>query len=190
MKINLVNACTWFFNLIDNQTLTSSEQLILLHLIKFLNRNFWKPTPLSISALCRSSGKDARTVKNALSRLISCGIITESENGYFLGYATDDIRHNLVKRARKSNTHSLSPKAKKTADDVERDESEQLNSPPTPDFKKRSPYFEGESFEDSQIVKELREGVLSENSKRLWSTLPREIQRKILDKIQSEPLFH
>lgn len=90
MKINIVSVWTWFANILDTQNLSASEQLILVHLIKIFNRNFWKPTKVSNNALCRSCGKDARTVKRSLSLLLSAGYLKETEDGLFLNLTSDE----------------------------------------------------------------------------------------------------
>lgn len=86
MKTTIVNAWNWFCNILDTQTLTASEQLLLLHIMKFLNRNYWEPMDISISALSRSCGKDARTVKENLTRLQTKNLIFVTEVGIYLGF--------------------------------------------------------------------------------------------------------
>lgn len=84
-QLSIVNAWNWFVNVTDTNILTSSEQLVLIHLIKFINRNFWKPIKIEPQILAKSTNKDNRTVKKALTTLINKGFITQSEGGYFIG---------------------------------------------------------------------------------------------------------
>lgn len=89
-SLSIVSAWNWLINVIDTNILTSSEQLVLLHLIKFINRNFWKPIKLDPTVLAKSTNKDNRTVKKALSTLITKGFVTQSEGGYFIGINQTD----------------------------------------------------------------------------------------------------
>lgn len=85
-SLSIVTAWNWFVNVTDTNILTSSEQLILIHLIKFINRNFWKPIKIEPQILAKSTNKDNRTVKKALSMLINKNFITKNEKGeYFIG---------------------------------------------------------------------------------------------------------
>lgn len=96
-QLSIVTAWNWFIYITDTNILTSSEQLILIHLIKFINRNFWKPVKLEPQILAKSTNKDNRTVKKALSTLINKGFITESEGGYFIGInQTNSQTHNSI----------------------------------------------------------------------------------------------
>lgn len=101
-KINIVSVWTWFCNILDTQSLSASEQLIMLHLIKIFNRNFWKPTQISTSALCRSCGKDARTVKRSISLLKTANLIIETDDGLFLKF-DEDSAEGKTKRTTKTN---------------------------------------------------------------------------------------
>lgn len=84
--LSIVTAWNWFINITDTNILSSSEQLVLIHLIKFINRNFWKPIKIEPQILAKSTNKDNRTVKKALSTLINRGFITlTEEGGYFIG---------------------------------------------------------------------------------------------------------
>lgn len=84
--LSIVTAWNWFINITDTNILSSSEQLVLIHLIKFINRNFWKPIKIEPQILAKSTNKDNRTVKKALSTLINRGFITlTKEGGYFIG---------------------------------------------------------------------------------------------------------
>lgn len=85
-NLSIVDAWNWFVNVTDFNILTSSEQLILIHLIKFINKNFWKPVKLEPSILAKSTNKDHRTVKKALTMLINKGFVTKNQEGeYFIG---------------------------------------------------------------------------------------------------------
>lgn len=89
-KMSIVTAWNWFINVIDTNILTSSEQLVLVHLIKFLNRNFWKPINIETSILAKSTNKDNRTVKKALTVLINRGFIVKSDKGLNINYGTEE----------------------------------------------------------------------------------------------------
>ena len=85
-KLSIVDAWNWFVTITDFNILTSSEQLVLIHLIKFINKNFWKPVKIEPSILAKSTNKDNRTVKKALTTLTNKGfIIRDTEGGYFIG---------------------------------------------------------------------------------------------------------
>lgn len=85
-SLSIVTAWSWFVNTTDTNILTSSEQLILIHLIKFINKNFWKPIKIEPQILAKSTNKDNRTVKKALTMLINKKFITKNEKGeYFIG---------------------------------------------------------------------------------------------------------
>lgn len=85
-QLSIVTAWNWFVYISDTNILTSSEQLILIHLIKFINRNFWKPIKIEPQILAKSTNKDNRTVKKALTTLINKNFITKNEKGeLFIG---------------------------------------------------------------------------------------------------------
>lgn len=84
-KLNIVSAFTWLSNSIDTQMLTSSEQLVLLHLVKFLNRNFWQAVTLSYHMLAKAIGKDDRTVKAALKKLSDKGLVVQKGGQLHIG---------------------------------------------------------------------------------------------------------
>jgi len=94
-KFSIVDAWNWFVNLTEMNILTSSEQLVLIHLIKFINKNFWKPVKLEPTILSKSTNKDNRTVKKALTMLINKGFVIQNQNGgYFIGIDdTSDDKH-------------------------------------------------------------------------------------------------
>ena len=89
-KLSIVDAWNWFVNVTDFNILTSSEQLVLIHLIKYINKNFWKPINIEPTILAKSTNKDNRTVKKALSMLINKGLITKTNGGYFIGINKPD----------------------------------------------------------------------------------------------------
>lgn len=85
-KLNIVSAFTWLSNIIDTQELSSSEQLVLLHLVKFLNRNFWRAVKISDYKLAKIMGKkDSRTVTTALKNLKKKGIVIEQKGELHIG---------------------------------------------------------------------------------------------------------
>ena len=65
----------WIFKKIEQLNLTPSQQLALFHVTEMINKNFWKPTPISLSKLASSVGQDRRTVKKALDSIVSNGLI-------------------------------------------------------------------------------------------------------------------
>lgn len=84
-QINIINAFTWLTNVLDTQSLSSSEQLVLLHITKYLNRNFWKAINLSNHMLAKAIGKDDRTVKKALESLTKKNLIVRRKGEIFIG---------------------------------------------------------------------------------------------------------
>lgn len=85
-SISIVTVWSWLINLFDTNILTSSEQLVLIHLIKFINRNFWKPIKIEPQIIAKSTNKDNRTVKKALTSLINKNFVTfDEKEGYFIG---------------------------------------------------------------------------------------------------------
>lgn len=163
MKINIVSVWTWFSNILDTQTLSSSEQLILVHLIKILNRNFWQPTKISVSALCRSSGKDSRTVKRSLSMLKNSELIEETEKGIFLKFKEEKERGKTA-GGKKTSSRPSPSKAR-----------EELKE------------WREERSKDDQLIpgkleRELQAGMLSDESKKLLKSLSPEMQKKITEK--------
>lgn len=81
-QINIVTAFTWFSNMLDICELDNSETVVLSHVLKLLNRNFWKPVKMSTNKLAKNLGKrDSRTIKAALNRLKEKRLIIESEKG-------------------------------------------------------------------------------------------------------------
>lgn len=84
-KKSIVDVWTWFTNVLDTNNLSASEQLVMLHLIKHINRNFWEPINITTNALARSVNKDARTVKTALSSLLKKSLIHQDGDNLQLG---------------------------------------------------------------------------------------------------------
>lgn len=80
-KETLINYFNEIFNLIDNQELTDTQQLTLLHLLHRLNRNFWKPVKVSENKLAGAMNKDKRTVAKALKQLEDLQIISVTPKG-------------------------------------------------------------------------------------------------------------
>lgn len=81
-QVNIVNVFTWFSNVLDILDLDNSETVVMIHIIKYLNRNFWKPVKMSPYKLAKNLGKkDDRTIKAALQRLKAKNLIIESEKG-------------------------------------------------------------------------------------------------------------
>lgn len=162
-KINIVSVWTWFSNVLDTQTLSASEQLIMLHLIKIFNRNFWKPAKISMSAICRSCGKDARTVKRSISLLKSANLLTETDEGLFLNFGDED----------KSKTKSL------TANNPLSHQKQKISTAKLPDFQKGGYAVPTEL--DIQAMKFQLEhhGKLREKHAELYNQCPPKLQREI-----------
>lgn len=74
-KISIVNVFAWFSNIIDTEDLTLTDTAVLTHIIKNLNRNFWKPLKMSMNKLAHNSGSDIRTIRASLKRLADKNII-------------------------------------------------------------------------------------------------------------------
>ena len=107
-KVNIVSAFTWLSNCLDTQTLSASEQLVLLHLVKYLNRNFWKATSLSNHMLAKAIGKDDRTVKTALNKLIDKKLVVKKGGELYIGIegANKFFSQSDVAESRNSNEES------------------------------------------------------------------------------------
>lgn len=84
-NLNIVSVFTWLGNTLDTQILSSSEQLVLLHLVKYLNRNFWKAINLSNHKLASAIGKDDRTVGTAIKKLVAKGLVIKKGGELHLG---------------------------------------------------------------------------------------------------------
>lgn len=90
-KINIVSVFTWLCNVIDTQQLSSSEQLVLFHLVKFLNRNFWQAVRISDYKLAQIMGKkDCRTVTQALEKLKKKKLVIEKDGELHVGIVGAD----------------------------------------------------------------------------------------------------
>lgn len=113
-SLNIVSAFTWLSNCLDTQNLSSSEQLVLVHLVKFLNRNFWKSTAISQHMLAKAIGKDDRTVKNALNKLVEKNLVVmiggeihigiEGVERYFSKSALEDGKSKLAEQQQSEST--------------------------------------------------------------------------------------
>ncbi len=85
MKIsdkNSVVAYNWAFAVIDNLGLTAPQQLVLLHIVDRLNRNYWKPVKIADNRLAIMSAIDKRTAIKAIDVLANYGVITVAD-GFF-----------------------------------------------------------------------------------------------------------
>lgn len=89
LKVNIVSAWNWFTNIIDTNNLSSSEQLTLVHIMKFLNRNYWLPVNISLTALSKSIGKDYRTTSIAFSSLVKKNIVLQTDDGLYINISND-----------------------------------------------------------------------------------------------------
>lgn len=74
-ELSIVNVFTWFSNVVDTQELKLGDIGLLMHIIKNLNRNFWKPLKMSVYKIAKNSGCDDRTVRSALKRLAEKNIL-------------------------------------------------------------------------------------------------------------------
>lgn len=167
-KINIVSVWTWFCNVLDTQTLSASEQLILVHLIKIFNRNFWKPAKISTSAICRSSGKDSRTVKRSISLLISNGFLKDTAEGLFLNFGDEEReqRRGAKQKQPSSSQKKETPKPSalpefETTEEIERK-------------LERDKTFE-------KLAKEIEEGNLSDLHKAMLNSMPQNLKDKLLE---------
>ena len=86
----------WIFKKIEQLNLTPSQQLALFHVTEMINKNFWKPTPISLSKLASSVGQDRRTVKKALDSIVSNGLIKETKVGYEIGFRVEDFEDTSI----------------------------------------------------------------------------------------------
>lgn len=105
-SLNIIAAFTWLSNCLDTQNLSASEQLVLLHLVKFLNRNFWKATTLSQHMLAKAIGKDDRTVKTALKKLTEKGLVIQSGGEIHIGIEGAEKYFSDSSRSKKSKSES------------------------------------------------------------------------------------
>lgn len=91
MKINIVNAFNWACNILDTEKLKPTEQTTLFHILKLLNRNFWKPCKITPYILKKHTGSDDRTIKNALKTLFDKKILLQlSEKGVYINIDDED----------------------------------------------------------------------------------------------------
>lgn len=74
-EISIVSVFAWFSNVVDTQELKLADIGLLMHLIKNLNRNFWKPQKMSVYKIAKNSGSDDRTIRGALKRLAEKNIL-------------------------------------------------------------------------------------------------------------------
>lgn len=120
-RINIVTVFNWYCNLLDTQILTSSEQLILIHLMKIFNRNYWQPTEINTTAICRSCGKDSRTVKSALTKLQNKNLIRTTKQGLFLNVNNEEPekKENPTAKSNKEKTDTVGNNPYYTPEDIE-----------------------------------------------------------------------
>lgn len=94
----LITAFNWVYAQIEQRDLTPSQQLALFHLVGKFNKNFWRPTPISLNKLAANMSQDKRTVKKSIDTLKELKLIIETKAGYKLGItdtnSDDDNRHN------------------------------------------------------------------------------------------------
>lgn len=77
---SIVNVFSWLSNTIDARELKLGDIGLLTHIVKNLNRNFWKPLKMSTYKIAKSSGSDDRTIRGALKRLAEKHILL-AKNG-------------------------------------------------------------------------------------------------------------
>lgn len=82
---NIVEVWNWLINVLEGGELTATEQAALVHVIARINRNMWTPTKINPKLIAAAIDKDTRTVKTALSKIVSLNILTEEEGVYYLG---------------------------------------------------------------------------------------------------------
>lgn len=78
-ELSIVTVFTWFSNVVDTQQLKLGDIGLLMHIVKNLNRNFWKPLKMSVYKIAKSSGSDDRTIRGALKRLAEKNIIIQRD---------------------------------------------------------------------------------------------------------------
>ena len=124
-KINIVNAFNWVCNVIDLNKLTPAEQVSLWHLMKLLNRNFWKPVKISEHMFAQTSRQDARTAKKALTSLIEKEIIYKQGDEYFVGIEPfEKIKHKFTDTRKQNSKSEGNPDDNKTKPEQEPSDSE------------------------------------------------------------------
>lgn len=111
MKINIVNAFNWACNVLDTEKLKPTEQATLFHILKLLNRNFWKPCKITPYILKKHTGSDDRTIKNALKTLFDKKILLQlSEEGVYINIDDEEkLRKKFGIKPEKPNSDKPKP---------------------------------------------------------------------------------
>lgn len=89
---NIVEVWNWLINVLESDTLTATEQAILVHVIAKFNRTLWTPTALNKKMLAAAVNKDTRTITAALAKFVDNEILTETEGVYYLA----NVEHNTI----------------------------------------------------------------------------------------------
>lgn len=90
-KKSLINVWQWWDMKLLQFEIPSSEQLLIFHLIRLLNKTFWAPAQISINKFAAEMKCDKRTVKKALDSVIEKGLVINTKNGYLLNIEDTQI---------------------------------------------------------------------------------------------------
>ena len=93
---NIVEVWNWLINVLEDGTLTATEQAVLVHVIAKLNRNIWEPTKVNAKLIAAAVDKDPRTVKAALAKFVDLKILSINEEAYYFG---EQFKHNPIPSA-------------------------------------------------------------------------------------------
>lgn len=66
----LIEAWNWFETIIDTESLTASEQLVIFYTLKNFYENFYNPVEMTVEKISKMTKKDSRTVKKVLTNLM------------------------------------------------------------------------------------------------------------------------
>lgn len=114
---NIVEVWNWLINVLESGELTATEQAALVHVIAKINRNMWTPTKINPKLIAAAIDKDARTVKTALSKIVSLNILTEEEGAYYIG----SVKHNQIPDSDTGKHFQFRHKAGSGVSDIQQD---------------------------------------------------------------------
>lgn len=115
-KKSLINVWQWWDLKLLQHEIPSSEQLLIFHLIRLLNKTFWSPAQISINKFAAEMKCDKRTVKKALDAVIEKGLVISTKNGYLLNIEDTQnvIYDNEVKNEENADNGKIESKPKGT----------------------------------------------------------------------------
>lgn len=93
---NIVEVWNWLINVLEDGTLSATEQAVLVHVIAKLNRNLWEPTKINAKLIAAAVDKDPRTIKAALAKFVDLKILNINEEAYYFG---EQFKHNPIPSA-------------------------------------------------------------------------------------------